>query len=58
MDEPNLAIEFGMRRRSRLSHAKYAILKRELSFLKLNVDFKAASPKCKMKLVNNLVRAL
>jgi len=58
MDEPYPKIVFGMKRRPSWLDAKFDILNRELKFLKLDNEYKAAPLKCQMEFINNLVRTL
>lgn len=58
MDEFDPAIAFHMKRRLGWSNEEFAILKKELNFLKLNREFEVASLECKIEMVNNLVKAL
>lgn len=58
MDELDLEIAFGMRWRPIWLDIEFDILKRELNFLNLNLEYKAIELECQIELLNNLVRTL
>lgn len=58
MDEHDLTTKFGRKRRPSSLDQELAILNKELSFQKINMDINFALLECKMEMVNNMVETL
>lgn len=58
MEELDLEIAFGMKRKLEWSNDEFDILHKELKFLKLNTNYIEASPECQMEMAITLVQNL